>query len=79
MNTLTRNVIFNFKNEYSWAISKLLFLEARKSNSAGGGANLVSCGGNGVVRFWNTTHSSLLAEFTAHTHGITAFITTLLK
>ncbi|KAL4216663.1 WD repeat-containing protein 49 [Mactra antiquata] len=57
------------ENEYSWAISKLLFLEARKGNSASGGANLISCGGNGIVRFWNSTHNTLLAEFTAHEHA----------
>ena len=44
----------------------MLFLESRKSNSASGGANLVSCGGNGWVRFWNSTHNTLLAEFVAH-------------
>jgi len=57
------------QTEYSAAISKLLFLEGRRGNSARGGANLVSCGGNGIVRFWNATHSTLLAEFTAHQHG----------
>lgn len=57
------------ENEYSWAISKLLFLEARKGNSASGCANLVSCGGNGIVRFWNSSHNTLMAEFTAHQHA----------
>ncbi|KAL5020149.1 hypothetical protein ScPMuIL_003041 [Solemya velum] len=57
------------QNEFSSAVAKLLFLEARKGNSAGGGANLVSCGGNGWVRFWNTSHKSLLAEFVAHHHA----------
>ncbi|WAR03587.1 WDR49-like protein [Mya arenaria] len=57
------------ENEYSAAISKLVFLEARKGNSASGGANLVSCGGNGIVRFWNSSHSTLIAEFTAHLHA----------
>ena len=33
------------------------------------GANLVSCGGNGWVRFWNTNNGQLLAEFVAHTQG----------
>lgn len=59
-----------FQNEYGWAVSKILFLEARKGNSASGGANLVSCGGNGIVRFWNSSHNTLLAEFTAHLHGM---------
>lgn len=31
-----------------------------------GGADLVSCGGSGLVRFWNTVHSGLVAVFTAH-------------
>lgn len=31
-----------------------------------GGANLVSCGGSGYVRFWNTFKKQLLAEFLAH-------------
>ncbi|KAK7096335.1 hypothetical protein V1264_005639 [Littorina saxatilis] len=57
------------QNEFSWAVVKLVYLEARRGNSAGGGANLVSCGGNGWVRFWNTFHSVLLAEFVAHQHA----------
>lgn len=31
-----------------------------------GGANLVSCGGSGYVRFWDTFKKQLLAEFLAH-------------
>ncbi|CDR00896.1 unnamed protein product [Oncorhynchus mykiss] len=31
-----------------------------------GGADLASCGGSGLVRFWNTVHSDLVAVFTAH-------------
>ncbi|KAK2183025.1 hypothetical protein NP493_327g03000 [Ridgeia piscesae] len=48
------------------AVTRLQFLETRKGNSAAGGANLVSCGGNGWLRFWSTTHQTLLAEFVAH-------------
>ena len=59
-------------------MSKILFLESRKGNSASGGANLVSCGGNGIVRFWNSSHNTLLAEFTAHQHGMTAWFTFVL-
>ncbi|XP_064645218.1 WD repeat-containing protein 49-like isoform X2 [Lineus longissimus] len=55
------------QNEYGFAISRLAFLENRRSNSASAGANLISCGGNGWVRFWNATHCKLLAEFVAHT------------
>ncbi|XP_030855739.1 WD repeat-containing protein 49 isoform X2 [Strongylocentrotus purpuratus] len=50
----------------SYVIKQLLFLEARKHLSASGGANLVSCGGNGWVRFWNANKNALLAEFIAH-------------
>ncbi|KAK3094556.1 hypothetical protein FSP39_003370 [Pinctada imbricata] len=57
------------QNEFGLAVAKLIFLEARKGGSAGSGANLVSCGGNGWVRFWNTSHSQLLAEFVAHEHA----------
>ncbi|ELU05069.1 hypothetical protein CAPTEDRAFT_229382 [Capitella teleta] len=53
-------------NEYGFAITCLAFLTGRKGSSAKGGANLVSCGGNGWVRFWNTNNNKLLAEFTAH-------------
>lgn len=31
-----------------------------------GGANLVSCGGSGYVRLWDTFKKQLLAEFLAH-------------
>ena len=47
----------------------MVFLDARKGQSASGGANLVSCGGNGWVRFWNTAKNSLLAEYIAHKQG----------
>ncbi|KAK6184641.1 hypothetical protein SNE40_007075 [Patella caerulea] len=57
------------QNEFGWAICKLLFLASRKGNSASRGANLVSCGGNGWVRFWNANHGTLLAEFVAHKHA----------
>jgi hypothetical protein len=33
-------------------------------------ANLVSCGGNGWVRFWDLPNSKLAAEFIAHSQGI---------
>uniref|UniRef100_A0A8C5PKC0 WD repeat domain 49 n=1 Tax=Leptobrachium leishanense TaxID=445787 RepID=A0A8C5PKC0_9ANUR len=47
-------------------VTRLFFLEARKHVSTAGGANLVSCGGSGYVRFWNFHKSSLTAEFVAH-------------
>nr|KAF6476879.1 WD repeat domain 49 [Rousettus aegyptiacus] len=48
------------------AVMRLCFLEARKHIAATGGANLVSCGGSGYVRFWDTVKKQLLAEFLAH-------------
>ncbi|XP_046278843.1 WD repeat-containing protein 49 isoform X4 [Marmota monax] len=48
------------------AVMRLCFLEARKTNATTGGANLISCGGSGYVRFWNTFKKQLLAEFLAH-------------
>ncbi|XP_067102682.1 cilia- and flagella-associated protein 337-like [Osmerus mordax] len=49
------------------AVTRLYFLPGRgKGLGSTGCANLVSCGGSGVVRFWNTVSSSLVGEFTAH-------------
>jgi hypothetical protein len=31
---------------------------------------LISCGGNGWVRFWDVKNAKLKAEFIAHTKGI---------
>ena len=67
-------VVLPVQNEFSWAVVRLVYLEARRGNSAGGGANLVSCGGNGWVRFWNSSRSTLLAEFVAHQHGMTCVL-----
>ncbi|KAJ1087888.1 hypothetical protein NDU88_001047 [Pleurodeles waltl] len=50
------------------AVTTLFFLEARKNTSATGGANLVSCGGSGYVRFWNIISCQLMAEFSAHSN-----------
>ena len=57
------------QNEYGYAVAKLLFLDARKGHSASGCANLVSCGGNGWVRLWNTAHNTLVGEFVAQSQG----------
>ncbi|XP_066456805.1 cilia- and flagella-associated protein 337 isoform X2 [Eleutherodactylus coqui] len=35
-------------------------------SSKSGGANLVSCGGSGYVRFWNIFRNQLMGEFQAH-------------
>ncbi|XP_051013264.1 WD repeat-containing protein 49 [Acomys russatus] len=57
---------FEIDTEGNNAVMRLCFLEARKNNAATGGANLVSCGASGYVRFWNTFKKELLAEFLAH-------------
>lgn len=55
------------QNEFAYAVVNLHILESRR-NLTSTAANLVSCGGNGWVRFWNTQHTSLAAEFVAHAH-----------
>ncbi|XP_015845679.2 cilia- and flagella-associated protein 337 isoform X1 [Peromyscus maniculatus bairdii] len=57
---------FESDTEGNNAVMKLCFLEARKNNTVTGGANLVSCGASGYVRFWDTFKKELLAEFLAH-------------
>ncbi|XP_036350765.2 WD repeat-containing protein 49 isoform X1 [Ochotona princeps] len=52
--------------EGNHAVTRLCFLEARKNIAATGGSNLVSCGGSGYVRFWDTFKKQLQAEFVAH-------------
>ncbi|XP_072551333.1 cilia- and flagella-associated protein 337-like isoform X2 [Salminus brasiliensis] len=50
----------------SYGITRLAFLECRKGAAASGGADLVSCGGSGVVHFWNSVNCHLVGEFVAH-------------
>ncbi|XP_062860513.1 WD repeat-containing protein 49-like [Trichomycterus rosablanca] len=50
----------------NYAFTRLAFLEGRKEATATGGADLVSCGGSGVVCIWSTTCSRLVGEFVAH-------------
>ncbi|KAG9272878.1 WD repeat-containing protein 49-like [Astyanax mexicanus] len=50
----------------SYGITRLAFLEGRKGAANAGGADLVSCGGSGVVRFWNSVNCRLVGEFVAH-------------
>lgn len=70
-------MLFSILSSVSWlvvfqeiennAILSLCFLGVRQA-----GANLVSCGGNGWVRFWATGESStdaLKGEFVAHPGG----------
>ena len=54
--------------EGSYTITTLVFLDTRANCEQG--ANLISCGGNGWVRFWNSTTCTLLGEFIAHQHGM---------
>ncbi|XP_041732788.2 WD repeat-containing protein 49 [Coregonus clupeaformis] len=53
-------------SESSDGISRLFFLPGRNGVATAGGADLVSCGGSGLVRFWNTVQSGLVAVFMAH-------------
>lgn len=53
-----------------FTITTLLVLETRcEGGGESGGANLVSCGGNGWVRFWNYQTGNLVGEFVSHQHG----------
>lgn len=53
------------QNEFGLAVMNLNILESR-NNLTTTAANLISCGGNGYVRFWNTQNCILMAEFVAH-------------
>ncbi|XP_067941731.1 cilia- and flagella-associated protein 337-like [Watersipora subatra] len=54
--------------EASYTITTIEFLEERKDMKEIG-ADLISCGGNGWVRFWNSHSCKLIGEFTAHPHA----------
>ncbi|XP_053091153.1 WD repeat-containing protein 49 isoform X2 [Pangasianodon hypophthalmus] len=54
------------KDSESYIVTRLAFLEGRKRAAATGGADLVSCGGSGIVRFWNTANARLVGKFVAH-------------
>ncbi|XP_060027890.1 WD repeat-containing protein 49 isoform X2 [Erinaceus europaeus] len=56
----------NMSTKRNNAVMRLCFLDSRKDIAVTGGANLVSCGGAGFVRFWSTFTKQLLAEFSAH-------------
>ncbi|XP_072428782.1 cilia- and flagella-associated protein 337-like [Chiloscyllium punctatum] len=74
----TRHSLFNADSEddeFNYVVSRLFFLEGRKNVSSTGGANLVACGGCGIVRFWNTFKSLLLAEFEAHSNVASIIMT----
>uniref|UniRef100_UPI003AB02E93 cilia- and flagella-associated protein 337-like n=1 Tax=Centroberyx gerrardi TaxID=166262 RepID=UPI003AB02E93 len=60
------------------AITRLSFIPGRMPAAAAtGGADLVSCGGSGVVRLWNTLHSSLVGQFTAHSRDLGSIVMTI--
>ncbi|XP_031716832.1 WD repeat-containing protein 49, partial [Anarrhichthys ocellatus] len=63
----------------SIAITRLLFIPGRTSAAiaTAGGADLVSCGGSGVVRLWNTVHSRLVGQFTAHNRDLGSIVMTV--
>lgn len=52
-------------------ISQVLLLDARTAIKPGTrkGANLVSCGGNGLIHFWNAYECILIGAFVAHPSG----------
>ncbi|XP_051846444.1 WD repeat-containing protein 49 [Antechinus flavipes] len=62
--------------EGNHAVMRLSFLEARKNIAVTGGANLVSCGGSGYVRFWNIFKKQLVAQFVAHSGAGPIIMTT---
>lgn len=37
----------------------------------------MSCGGSGVVRLWNTVHSRLVGQFTAHNRDLGSIVMTV--
>ncbi|XP_055501306.1 WD repeat-containing protein 49-like [Leucoraja erinacea] len=57
-------------NKYSYVITRMFFLENRRNTLTTGGANLVTCGASGVVRFWNSFKCQLLSEFDAHADAL---------
>jgi hypothetical protein len=60
-------------NAADFAITTLIFLDKRMGSITSSsiiGANLLSCGGVGFVRFWNVHTGQLLGEFQAHIDGI---------
>ncbi|GAA6093430.1 WD repeat-containing protein 49 isoform X1 [Tachysurus ichikawai] len=64
------------KDLESYVVTRLAFLEGRKSFAATGGADLVSCGGSGIVCFWNTVNAQLVGKFLAH-EGSNSIIMTI--
>ncbi|KAM7399514.1 hypothetical protein PAMP_018781 [Pampus punctatissimus] len=66
------------ESENCIAVTRLLFLPGRTSAAAAtGGADLVSCGGSGVVRLWNSVYSHLVGQFTAHNRDLGSIVMTV--
>ncbi|KAL5971512.1 WD repeat-containing protein 49 [Taenia solium] len=55
-------------SEKLFNVSRVVLLAARTAIKSGSskGANIVSCGGSGYVRFWNAYECILVGEFAAH-------------
>ena len=66
-------MVFLQYTEMLYNISRVVHLTSRTAIKSGSkkGANIVSCGGNGIVRFWNAFECILIGEFTAHPKGKT--------
>uniref|UniRef100_A0A8D3BFH2 WD repeat domain 49 n=1 Tax=Scophthalmus maximus TaxID=52904 RepID=A0A8D3BFH2_SCOMX len=60
----------------SIATTRLFFIPGRTS-AATGGADLVSCGGSGVVRLWNTFRSRPVGQFAAHNRDLGSIVMTV--
>ncbi|XP_041796668.1 WD repeat-containing protein 49-like [Chelmon rostratus] len=74
------HIIVNCKavSDNSSAITRLFFIPGRTPAAATTGcADLVSCGGSGVVRLWNTVHSHLVGQFTAHIGDLGSIVMTV--
>ena len=55
--------------ELSFVVSRLIFLKHRLENGEFAGADLLSTGGGGWIRSWNTSKATLMSEFVAHPHA----------
>ncbi|KAM9853495.1 cilia- and flagella-associated protein 337-like [Aulostomus maculatus] len=60
------------------SVTRLFFLPGRTPmDAASGGADLVSCGGSGVVRLWNTLHGHQVGQFLAHNPKLGSIVMTV--
>ncbi|XP_047449893.1 WD repeat-containing protein 49-like [Mugil cephalus] len=63
------------QDDSCFAITRLFFIPGRTSVTAG--ADLVSCGGLGLVRLWNTQRGHLVGQFTAHSRDLGSIVMTV--